>query len=538
MKEFRVFGPPGTGKTTWLTREISKAADLYGAQNILCSSFTRTAATELTSRLEMGDSQVSSASVGTVHALCYRALGCPTIAETKIADWNAAHPTFSLKKTNASVAMDEGALTPDDATTLSDGEKIFQRYNRLRNRNVVLPADVRRFADAWEDWKQQNGYMDFTDLLIHGRDDLIYPPNNASVMFVDEAQDLTPLQLSVVRGWARNMDYFVLVGDEDQTLYSFTGADPGSLIDPDFPADRKLVLSQSWRIPASVHRLATKWIRKVSRRETKEYRPQDREGRVVRCPATFKDAREAVWQAKKAMEQGKSVMFLTSCGYMLRGELGVLNLLKQNGIAFCNPYRLTQGEWNPQSPAKTRAFASFCFPSGPTLGTAKLWNREQMADWIGCIPQGSFLQRGAKEALKKIRDTDEDGLLGWYAKYFLPEGFNAALEASARQDVRWLLRTMSADKRKAWEFPAVLWQKRNDNQPRCVVGTIHSVKGGEADVVFLFPDISPTTSRAIQLGDMEARDATIRQFYVGQTRARDELVVCSCATPHHTGIIR
>ena len=48
------------------------------------------------------------------------------------------------------------------------------------------------------------------------------------------------------------------------------------------------------------------------------------------------------------------------------------------------------------------------------------------------------------------------------------------------------------------------------------------MKGGEADVVYLFPDISPQSYEGIQRGT-EGRDAVIRQFYVGMTRAKDKL---------------
>ena len=63
------------------------------------------------------------------------------------------------------------------------------------------------------------------------------------------------------------------------------------------------------------------------------------------------------------------------------------------------------------------------------------------------------------------------------------------------------------------------------------------MKGGEADVVYLFPDISPQSYEGIQRG-VEGRDAVIRQFYVGMTRAREELVVCNAATLYNTMAIR
>jgi superfamily I DNA/RNA helicase len=59
-------------------------------------------------------------------------------------------------------------------------------------------------------------------------------------------------------------------------------------------------------------------------------------------------------------------------------------------------------------------------------------------------------------------------------------------------------------------------------RPQVIVGTIHSVKGGEADVVILFPDLSQAGDAAYQRYG-PPRDAVIRTFYVGMTRAREAL---------------
>ena len=64
-----------------------------------------------------------------------------------------------------------------------------------------------------------------------------------------------------------------------------------------------------------------------------------------------------------------------------------------------------------------------------------------------------------------------------------------------------------------------------EESPRVIVGTIHSVKGGEADVVFLFPDLSPAGDAAYQKHGPD-RDSVIRLFYVGMTRARHTLYIC------------
>lgn len=318
-KEFRVFGPPGTGKTTWLVKQVRRAAEKYGGEKVLCCSFTKTAATEMVNRITPPDEEplIPDSSVGTLHAICYRALGSPTLAETKISQWNAEHPDLGLSKKSAARVMEDG-LDESDTPEEGSADALLAMYSAFRNRLIPyeeMPAQVQHFAKLWEGWKQDCDFMDFTDLLVSGSKELYYPPNGASVAFVDEAQDMTPLQLKVVRNWEKSLRFYILVGDDDQCIFRFSGASPDALIAGDIPQENKIILKQSWRVPASVHRLAEKWIKKVSVREPKEYLPTDREGAVRRLPGppTVKDARPAVVDAAKQIAAGRTVMFLTAC---------------------------------------------------------------------------------------------------------------------------------------------------------------------------------------------------------------------------------
>ena len=66
------------------------------------------------------------------------------------------------------------------------------------------------------------------------------------------------------------------------------------------------------------------------------------------------------------------------------------------------------------------------------------------------------------------------------------------------------------------------------------IGTIHSVKGGEADVVYVFPDVS--NAGAEEMETVAGRDAAIRLGYVAMTRAREELVLCEPIGINELGI--
>lgn len=542
-KEFRVFGPPGTGKTTWLVKQVRRAAEKYGGEKVLCCSFTKTAATEMVNRITPPDEEplIPDSSVGTLHAICYRALGSPTLAETKISQWNAEHPDLGLSKKSAARVMEDG-LDESDTPEEGSADALLAMYSAFRNRLIPyeeMPAQVQHFAKLWEGWKQDCDFMDFTDLLVSGSKELYYPPNGASVAFVDEAQDMTPLQLKVVRNWEQSLRFYILVGDDDQCIFRFSGASPDALIAGDIPQENKIILKQSWRVPVSVHRLAEKWIKKVSVREPKEYLPTYREGAVRRLPgATVKDARPAVVDAAKQIAAGRTVMFLTACSYHLRTSL--IPLLKEHGIPFWNPYRVTQGEWNPLRGSKRDMLAAYLEPDGPELGGMRFWSAQQFARWSASCAFEGLLRRGARtriEELAKHKDVDGDELLDFYTDWFEPQGLDAAMSLSTE----WLEHQLKPDKAKGLAFPLSVFRRGGwdalEVKPRCIVGTIHSVKGGEADVVYLFPDISPQSYEGVQRG-AEGRDAVIRQFYVGMTRAREELVVCNAATLYNTMAIR
>jgi len=279
--EFRVFGPPGTGKTTYLARQIERARKIHGGERIFVTSFTRAAAIEIASRVGI---ILPKASVGTLHAHCYRALDFPELAENHISEFNAKHPDLAV---SADVDVDDPF---DVQPAAAPGAESYQEMQRLRSMLVppeMWPTNVRILYNAWEDWKRGDNLLDFTDLLEIALKDISYAPNNPAVGFVDEAQDMTPLQFALVRKWGSKMETLVLVGDEDQCLYQFSGASPDSMLDPPLPNDHIIVLGKSYRVPQSVLSWSENIISKVERRQIKEYKPREEDGKVVIANASY-----------------------------------------------------------------------------------------------------------------------------------------------------------------------------------------------------------------------------------------------------------
>lgn len=524
-KEFRIFGPPGCGKTTYLEKQVQNAVQKHGSESIFIASYTKTAAAELAGR----DMPIDAERCGTLHSHCYHALGRPTVAESKIKEFNMENPSFSISG-GGSVDMNESAL---DQQYETQNDETFARYQILRNRMIpreLWPESVRVFAAKWEGWKQANNYIDFTDMIENATRYIERPPYSSSIGIFDEVQDFTPLQLQLIRQWGNKLEYFLLAGDDDQTLYTFTGATPDAFLHPELPETQKKILSQSWRVPAVVQSLAQKWIRQVKKRQEKEYKPRPYEGELKMSNATYKIPHPMIAEMNAYISQGKSVMVLASCGYMLQP---LINMLREEGIPFHNPYRINRGDWNPLG--NKRGYSTkdrilgFLNPTGPTFGDVTLWSVRELAGWVEiCQTKGMLVTGGKKNIIEALANEVEDynQILDIYKRNFKPDALNEAIMLSPT----FIKDRITSTKAKTAGYVFKVLERQGmdalSGRPGICVGTIHSVKGGQADVVFLFPDLSMNGQKAYVDVGTEGYDSVIRQFYVGITRCRETLVVC------------
>ena len=103
----------------------------------------------------------------------------------------------------------------------------------------------------------------------------------------------------------------------------------------------------------------------------------------------------------------------------------------------------------------------------------------------------------------------------------------------------WFEKNLLASRINAYTYPVTVYQKGGIQnlltRPSIIIGTIHSVKGGEADTVYLFPDLSLAGINEWNgnSGVEGGRDAIIRLFYVGMTRAKEELVICNASQQYY-----
>ena len=158
-------------------------------------------------------------------------------------------------------------------------------------------------------------FLDFTDLIERLFLDFGGPPRAAAALFLDEVQDFSPLELGLARKWGQSMARLVLGGDDDQAIYTWRGATADAFLRPAIPAEQKRVLSQSYRLPRAVHRVTSRWIEQLSRREHKTYEPRNFEGEVssTACLWTWKYPDLLVEELERSLSAGKTVAILASC---------------------------------------------------------------------------------------------------------------------------------------------------------------------------------------------------------------------------------
>ena len=524
---FVVVGPPGCGKTYSIAKNIEKNIGEYGETGIMVCSLTKTAAREASGRVGLPHEQV-----GTLHSFAYRAIGGGAVAESKIDEWNEAFPSLSVSGGTVSDDVDDNAMDQRGGNN-TDGDELMSKLTLLRARCVrqdSWPVDVRMFFKKWSDWKQSCGYIDFSDMIEIATTDTVTAPGNPYLIYMDEAQDCSLAESRLLSHWGGAAHKVVVVGDPMQSLYEWRGADPDEFFPADIPAERKHILAQSYRVPEAVRAEAVRWANRMRGRVPEEYHARKYfDGETAFGSVRYSDASltRNLDDIVRMVDDAKgTVMILASCAYQLKP---IITELRAAGIPFHNPYRMRNGAWNPMGGKRGGVSARARILAFNQINVAGAWTMLDIQKWADVLATDGVLKRGAKAEIKAA-DTNRAytwiELSSMLENWFEPESFEPTLNA----DVKWWYDHLTKAKKPGAAFPVEIFLRRGADalaeQPKVIVGTIHSVKGGEADTVILSPDLSKSGYL-----EWDAESAGIRRlFYVGMTRAIENLILLSPAS--------
>jgi superfamily I DNA/RNA helicase len=241
-----VLASAGAGKTRVLTRRVAYrvTAGTANAEHVLAITFTRKASGELRERLvNLGLAQTVTA--GTFHSLALAAL------RRWWADRRTPEPALLDHKVRllgelASGRPELGGVAPGDLATQVEWAKArlvspgsFASAATQARRELPADADaIAALYARYEDEKRRRRVVDFDDLLVRYADALDTDTKFAAAqrwrwqhLFVDELQDVNPLQVRLLLALLGDNDDFFVVGDPNQAIYGWNGADPGFLTD-------------------------------------------------------------------------------------------------------------------------------------------------------------------------------------------------------------------------------------------------------------------------------------------------------------------
>jgi len=484
-----ILGPPGTGKTSTLLGLIEDELQ-NGTQpeGIGFFTFTKKAVTEGKQRA-MAKFNISDRDLPffrTLHSLAFRQLGLTresVVSNTDIKDLNEK---LNLRLT--------GRTTTDDGHLfgMTHDDRLAFIENLARMRNIPLEQqwhevedavgwfELERFARGLQLFKEDRLLVDYTDMLYKFLHEGDVP--SLDVMFVDEAQDLSPLQWAVVRKVAEKAKKIYVAGDDDQAIYKWAGADVDYLINN---SKNAMILKQSYRVPSAVHEIARKCIGQVRSRIHKEWTPRKEEG-IVRWEPSIELIN---------MEKGDWLV-LARTNYLLTE---VDEYCRNEGWFFEVKGRASISE------AKVRAVI--------------YWERLRKGEAVSLNECANILKFVKVDKHKKLDMLDSDLILQYedLKSHFpdLPEGnwydVFTLLSPSEVSYIRAMLRR----------------GEKITKQPRIRLSTIHAAKGGEATNVVLLTDITTRVYKNYQ----QNPDDENRVFYVGITRTKENLYLIEPKSP-------
>ncbi|MBI5340861.1 MAG: ATP-dependent DNA helicase UvrD2 [Mycolicibacterium rufum] len=525
-----VLAGAGTGKTRTITRRIAHlvTAGHVAPGQVLAVTFTQRAAGEMRGRLRALDDGTGTGSVQaqTFHAAARRQLAYfwPRVVGTT--DWQLLDSKFAVV---AQAANRSGLPTGTDNVRDLAGEIEWAKASLISPEDYPatvaesgrdIPFDAAKVAAAYAGYEALKArgndlmLLDFDDLLLHTAAAI---ENDAAVaqefrdryrcFVVDEYQDVTPLQQRVLDAWLGTRDDLTVVGDANQTIYSFTGASPRYLLDFSrrFPDAAVVRLERDYRSTPQVVSLANRVIAAArgrmagSRLHLVGQRPPGPNPTFNEYPDEVAEAAAVARSIKKLVESGTAP-----------AEIAVL-------------YRI-----NAQSEVYEEALTEAGVPF-QVRGGEGFFSRQEV--------------RQALLALQRSGDRDTALALPELVRATLePLGLTAEPPAGTRARDRWEALAALADlvddevaQRPQLDLRTLLTelrQRADSRHPPVVQGvtlaSLHAAKGLEWDAVFLvgLADGTLPISHALSHGpDSEPVEEERRLFYVGITRARVHLTL-------------
>jgi DNA helicase-2/ATP-dependent DNA helicase PcrA len=478
----KIYGPPGTGKTTTLINYVKTFYKLgTPLDKIGYFAFTTKAANEAIDRMLDAYKPLQRKNLKhfrTLHSLAFNRLGMKKSEVMQDEHYEDIGRSVGIEVTVYSNGQENTGFVDSDS-------EYFNLINAARIKEISIEAEYNTgmysyeleknllhiLRDELNNYKQSFKLKDFTDMIEAFNVSKLCPKYD--VVFIDEAQDLSPIQWKMVDILRKNSKYVILAGDDDQAIYGWAGADVKKF--QEIPAKKDIILPYSHRVPVAVQHIADQILSRIpdDRRVKKNWQAKDEEGFVEYITAMddaplYKDDWLVLARTNDRLEKLKPI-------------------LKDMGIYFQFKGR--------------KSFKSTLFRS--VLNYTRWQNKgdklslSEVRDVLDCVPYSHKLR---EERLYDLKEFGFSNTQRWFDIF--------TVDPQECLYIRELLRN----------------EEELNKDARVQLSTIHSAKGGEATNVLLILDNTKTIRDAIEKSQTK-EDEENRVWYVGVTRTSKKLYI-------------
>ena len=308
-----VIAGAGSGKTKVLTHKIAYLIGEKGAKpwDILAITFTNKAANEMKERIAnlVGD-DAKDIWMGTFHSICVRILRrfIDRIGfDSSFIIFDTSDQRTLVKNCMKDLAIDDKLF--NDRSVLSEisnakNEMLEPEQYTARANSDFRKEKIATVYELYQKRLKENNAIDFDDIinytikiLMENPDVLEYYSNKFKYVLVDEYQDTNKAQFTLVTLLASKNGNITVVGDNDQGIYSFRGADISNILnfERDFPGTKIIKLEQNYRCTGNILKAANSVIKNNEVKYKKELWTQNEEGNLPKVYQADNEYDEATY---------------------------------------------------------------------------------------------------------------------------------------------------------------------------------------------------------------------------------------------------
>ncbi len=567
---------PGSGKTTTLVARIAYLILYKKAKpsDILTLTFSRASAQDMERRFKslFGNILKQPVHFSTIHSFCYQflffcqrnsILAVPELLERQ--ENNGKHKILR----NVYFGLHNEYLSEDEVDNLSNDisfvkNKIIspEQYKTVFNKFSLL-------YQKYEEYKQSRNLMDFDDMLsmtyriLKEHENLLNGYGRFTCVHVDEVQDTSLIQHKIIKILSQNGNLF-MVGDTDQSIYGFRGAEPEYIVNIQkiFPDARILRLEVNYRSTESIVRLSSHFISQNTFRHAKDMRTYNCDGEIPRI-YLLENKKEQIQKAMELIDQesGKNTAILfrnnlsgLPVAYNMIIE-GVPFYIRENYSSFFKHFvisdifsffKLAIDSTDMES------FSKIYYKIGASISKEDLQNLKARKGEENIFSGLFSLNRNKrymtehinriKKAFEKIRNSVPEKALDIIEQEL---GYGDFLRRNTGcMNIFTTLKYFAEDAKSLPEFKTRLRTLKNGidqsyrryNTAGVNLLTLHGSKGMEFDRVVIIDLIdgqfpSEKSVEGLITGNRKEYEEEVRLFYVGVTRAKKEVYLiapCKC----------